>query len=183
LPYKALQVGDFRCNRVTYGLWGGDRYVPLLDDTDPRDLRARDVFLSRLPGNLLFPPPLIAAARVGRAMLMNPGDVPPVVSWALRLVRRLGFRALGGDLQPTTYVMHGFMDAADVAPAWDLLQRGVRATDPKLLATQERLQACAYGMAHPERGEIVPACVQHSVLDEAENDSLGALLPLYRPRE
>jgi hypothetical protein len=38
-------------------------------------------------------------------------------------------------------------------------------------------------MAHPERGEIVPACVQHSVLDEAENDSLGALLPLYRPRE
>lgn len=82
-----------------------------------------------------------------------------------------------------TYVMPSFMDAADVAPAWDLLQRGVRATDPKLLATQERLQACAYGMAHPEDGEIVPACVQHSVLDEAENDSLGALLPLYRPRE
>jgi hypothetical protein len=117
LPYKALQVGDLRCNRVTYGLWAGDRYVPLLDDTDPRDLRARDVFLSRLPGNLLFAPPLIAAARVGRAMLMNPGDVPPVVSWALRLVRRLGVRALGGDLHPTTYVMHSFMDAADVAPS------------------------------------------------------------------
>ncbi len=183
LPYKALQVGDLRCNRVTYGLWAGDRYVPLLDDTDPRDLRARDVFLSRLPGNLLFAPPLIAAARVGRAMLMNPGDVPTVVSWALRLVRRLGVRAFGGDLHPTTYVMHSFMDAADVAPAWDLLQRGVRAADPKLLATQERLQACAYGMAHPERGEIVPACVQHSVLDETENDILGALLPLYRARE
>ncbi|MDQ3028752.1 MAG: radical SAM domain-containing protein [Actinomycetota bacterium] len=66
LPYKALQVGDLRCNRVTYGVWAADRYVPLLDDADPRDLRARDVFLARLPGNLLFAPPLIAAARVAR---------------------------------------------------------------------------------------------------------------------
>jgi hypothetical protein len=47
------------------------------------------------------------------------------------------------------------------------------------------LQACAYGMAHPDRDEIVPACVQHSVFDEAENARLGALLPLplYRPRD
>ncbi len=105
-----------------------------------------------------------------------------MVSWALRLVRRLGVRVLGGDLHPTTYVMHSFMDAADVAPAWDLLQRGVRAADPTLLATQERLQACAYGVAHPDRDEIVPACVQHSVFNEAENASLGTLLPLPRPR-
>jgi hypothetical protein len=104
-----------------------------------------------------------------------------VASWALRFARRLGVRALTGQVHPTTYVMHSFMDAADVAPAWDLLQRGVRATDPKMLATQERLQACAYGMAHPDRGEIVPACVQHSVLDEAENADLSRLLPLHRP--
>jgi len=183
LPYKALQVGDLRCNRVTYGVWAADRYVPLLDDADPRDLRARDVFLARLPGNLLFAPPLIAAARVARALLLHPADIPTVVSWAQRFARRLGVRAVGGDLHPTTYVMHSFMDAADVAPAWDLLQRGVRATDPKLLTTQERLQACAYRMAHPDRDEIVPACVQHSVFDEAENARLGALLPLYRPRD
>ena len=53
------------------------------------------------------------------------------------------------------------------------------ATDPRLRAAQERLQACAYGMAHPERDEIVPACVQHSVLDEQENRRLATLLPLH----
>lgn len=165
---------------MTYGLWSGGRYLPLLDDNDPRDLRARDVFLSRLPGNLLFAPPAIAALRVGRAVLAHPRDIPPAVSWAVRFAGRLGIGALGGNLHPTTYVMHSFMDAADVIPAWDLLQRGVRATDPALLATQERLESCAYGMAHPDRGEIVPACVQHSVYDEAENAELGALLPIYR---
>ena len=45
-------------------------------------------------------------------------------------------------------------------------------------ATQERLQACTYAMAHPETGELVPACVQHSVLDPGENASLRELLPL-----
>ena len=32
-------------------------------------------------------------------------------------------------------------------------------------ATQERLQACSYAMAHPEDGTLVPACAQHAVLD------------------
>lgn len=183
MPYKALQVGDLRCNRVTYGLWSADRYLPLLDDEDPRDLRARDVLLSRLPGNLLFAPPVIAALRVVRALLAHPRDIPPSVSWAVRFAARLGRGAFRGDLHATTYVMHSFMDAADVAPAWELLQKGVRATDRVLLATQERLEACAYAMAHPDRGEIVPACVQHSVFDEGENAELGALLPMYSGRD
>ncbi len=33
-------------------------------------------------------------------------------------------------------------------------------------------------MAHPETGELVPACVQHSVLDPGENAALRRLLPL-----
>jgi hypothetical protein len=33
-------------------------------------------------------------------------------------------------------------------------------------------------MAHPETGQLVPACVQHSVLDPAENRRLRRLLPL-----
>jgi hypothetical protein len=33
-------------------------------------------------------------------------------------------------------------------------------------------------MAHPEHGELVPACVQHSVLDPQENLRLQRLLPL-----
>ena len=45
-------------------------------------------------------------------------------------------------------------------------------------AAQERLQACMYGMAHPEDERIVPACVQHSVLDPQENLRLRELLPL-----
>jgi hypothetical protein len=70
------------------------------------------------------------------------------------------------------------MDAADVRPAWELLQRGQHSGDPRIRATQERLAACSYAMAHPETGELVPACVQHGVLDPTENLGLRRLLPL-----
>ena len=181
LPYRALQMGDTRCNRVTWGVWAGDQYCPVLDDTDPRDLRARDAFLRVLPGNLLFASRSLATVRIARALLAHPGAVPVALAWATRFARGAGLRALV-SAQPTTYVMHSFMDARDVGPAWDLLQRGVAATDRRLRATQERLQACAYGMAHPERDEIVPACVQHSVLDEQENARLVTMLPTQRGR-
>jgi hypothetical protein len=46
------------------------------------------------------------------------------------------------------------------------------------VATQERLAACHYAMAHPETGELVPACVQHCVLDPVENVELRRLLPI-----
>ncbi len=51
---------------------------------------------------------------------------------------------------------------------------------PRIVATQQRLRACSYTMAHPESGELVPACVQHSVLDPVENATLLRLLPLRR---
>lgn len=37
-------------------------------------------------------------------------------------------------------------------------------------------------MAHPADGQSVPACVQHAVLDPAENRELAAQLPLRAPR-
>jgi hypothetical protein len=74
--------------------------------------------------------------------------------------------------------MHSFMDAAQVKPAWELMERGITAEDPAVRATQERLQACVYAMAHPEQGRTVPACVQHSVLDPLENVALRRLLPI-----
>jgi hypothetical protein len=37
-------------------------------------------------------------------------------------------------------------------------------------------------MAHPETGELVPACVQHSVLDPVENVELRRLLPIVDAR-
>jgi hypothetical protein len=58
------------------------------------------------------------------------------------------------------------------------MQDGQVATDPAVLATQERLSVCTYAMAHPETGQLVPACVQHSVLDPGENEQLRQLLPL-----
>jgi hypothetical protein len=79
-----------------------------------------------------------------------------------------------------TYVMHSFMDARDVGPAWELMQRGETSADPRIRATQERLQACSYAMAHPDSGTLVPACAQHAVLDPLENRRLQELLPLTR---
>ena len=104
-------------------------------------------------------------------------------AWALRLLRRLGgVRAIRRDPpRAITYVMHAFMDARDVKPAWELLERGEMSDDPRIRATQERLQACSYAMAHPESGTLVPACAQHSVLDPLENLRLQELLPVLRP--
>jgi hypothetical protein len=78
--------------------------------------------------------------------------------------------------------MHSFMHEADVRPAWEMLRRGEVADDPILRATQERLQACSYAMAHPELDLLVPACVQHAVYDPEENRRLQALLPLAASR-
>jgi hypothetical protein len=75
------------------------------------------------------------------------------------------------------------MDADVVSPAWSALERGEIATDPAVRAAQERLQACSYAMAHPEEGRLVPACVQHAVLDSRENAKLVKLLPLRQASE
>ena len=53
LPYRAVEVGDIRCNRTVWGAYVGERYVPLLDDREPGDLALRDAFFAALPGNLL----------------------------------------------------------------------------------------------------------------------------------
>ncbi len=81
-----------------------------------------------------------------------------------------------------TFVVHAFMDADVVAPAWDAIQRGEVATDPGVRAAQERLQTCSYAMAHPDEDRLVPACVQHAVLDPQENAALARLLSLRKSR-
>jgi hypothetical protein len=77
--------------------------------------------------------------------------------------------------------MHAVMDARDVEPARELLQRGEVAADPQVRATQERLQACSYAMAHPDSGTLVPACAQHAVLDPLENLRLAESLRVAAP--
>jgi len=180
LHYRAEQVGDVRCNRTAHGIYVGDRYETLLDEDDRRDARALEDYI-RAFGGMDFAEPRrgLVAMRGARAIVRHPAVLRSGLPWAARLVRRLGgIRAMRHERpKAVTYVMHAFMDAADVKPAWELLQRGELSEDPTLRATQERLQACSYAMAHPESGTLVPACAQHTVLDPLANRRLRELLP------
>ncbi len=185
IPWQGTQFGDPRCNRTAITVNAGTASAALMDPDDPRDLEARDRALEHF-GGMIFGgiPKRIVAARVVRALLRHPGDVPHLVSFALRLMNRTGgLRAVASAafkhrLSFRTFVVHHFMDAADVAPAWALMEQGVASDDPKIKETQERLGACMYTMSHPETGKLVPACVQHSVLDAGENIGLRKMLPI-----
>ncbi len=185
VAWQALQFGDRRCNRTAFGFRVDDHWVPLFDPDVPRDLVTRDRALDHFGGmNFGGTPPAQLAAKVGRVLARHPGDLLVALGWAVRLADRSGGwrRLVGawrrGTVQPMTYVVHRFMDADDVAPAWELMRQGRTSDDPHIRATQERLAACTYSMAHPETGELVPACAQHSVLDPGENTRLRRLLPL-----
>jgi hypothetical protein len=184
LDYHLFEHGDVRCNRVGYGFRAAGRWFPVLAGDDPRDLAVRDAFF-RYFGPVSFtgtPAPLLAM-KIAPITGRHPRILVLAAGWAGRTIRRVGLRRLlTHRVRPVTYVMHQFMDAADVAPAWELMQRGQAAADPRIRATQERLAACHYAMAHPENGTLVPACVQHCVLDPAENRHLRTLLPLLRLR-
>ena len=185
IAWQALQFGDPRCNRSAFGIRVDDRWVPMFDPDSAADLAARDSALAHFGGvNFGGTTPLVLAVKVLRVLARHPGDAKVAVAWARRLVERSGGVCRGwrawrrGAVAPMTYVVHNFMDAADVDPAWRLMQSGQIASDPAVRATQERLSACTYAMAHPETGELVPACVQHSVLDPGANERLRRLLPL-----
>ncbi len=181
LPFRALQVGDERCNRTTYGFYVGDSYFPILDDEDPADLRTRDVFFRHLGGVDFAGTPLpTLMVKLLRVVVRHPSVAAAFTAWAARMLGKVGVRQLlrHRTIRPVTFVMHSFMDAADVAPAWQAMQRGETSTEPRVLAAQQRLQACSYTMAHPETGKLVPACVQHSVLDPLENAALRKTLPV-----
>jgi hypothetical protein len=181
LPWQAVQFGDPLCNRTAFGWRVAERWVPLLDDTDERDLAVRDAFLSRLGGlQLVGSSRPVLVARLTRAVLANLDAASLAAGWLRRAVRRSGgLRAVLRDRpRPLSFVMHVFMDAAAVAPAWELLEQGVLSDDPSVRVTQQRLRSCAYAMAHPDQDRLVPACVQHSLLDPAENVALRRLLPL-----
>ncbi|MEO6586670.1 MAG: hypothetical protein ABIN90_10280 [Knoellia sp.] len=185
IAWQALHFGDPRCNRSAFGIRVDDRWVPMLDPDSTADLAARDRALEHFGGmNFGGTTPFVLAVKVLRVLGRHPGDVRVAFAWVGRLTGRSGgVRGVwsawrSGAVTPMTYVVHNFMDAADVAPAWKLMLDGEVATDPAVRATQERLSACTYAMAHPETGELVPACVQHSVLDPGENEQLRRLLPL-----
>lgn len=180
LPFRALQFGDERCNRTTFGFFVGQVYQPALDELNPADLATRDAFL-RYFGGMSFsgtPLPLLAVL-IARVVVRHPSVIAHAGRWLGRTARSVGLRNVATKrLRPVTFEMHSFMDAADVAPAWEAITRGEDSDEPRIAATIQRLRACSYAMAHPETGELVPACVQHSVLDPSENIALRRLLPL-----
>jgi hypothetical protein len=180
-PYRLFQTGDERCNRAAYGGFVGDRWVPLLDDRDPRDLRVRDAFFRTLTGMDVQVGAALLGARVSRALAHHPASVPLLVGWLPRFVRRAGLRNLLRDrFLAVTLVMHRFMDQDDVAEAWGLMEHGQTASDPRIKETQERLAACSYHFPHPDTGRLVPGCAQHAVYDPAENAALARQLPASR---
>lgn len=186
LDYHVIENGDVRCNRTAYGFYVGPSWHPFLDGGDRRDLAVRDAFFRYFGAvNFTGTPPVLLGARIARIVARHPGTAVVAVRWLVRTVRRVGVGRLWRhrrEVRAVSFVMHQFMDAADVAPAWQMMRRGEVSEDPKLRETQERLAACHYTMAHPEDGTLVPACVQHSVLDPVENAQLRTLLPLVRVR-
>lgn len=182
LDYRVFENGDVRCNRTAYGFFVGNRWYPFLRGEDRRDLTVREVFFRRF-GKVNFggTPPGPLTVKILRVLVRHPSTVLTGLGWLGRTVRRVGPHRLVRHrfrVRPVTFVMHQFMDAEHVAPAWEMMQREEQAEDPALRESQERLAACHYAMAHPEDGTLVPACVQHAVLDEAENAQLRTLLPL-----
>ncbi len=180
LDFRVFENGDVRCNRTAYGFVVGPRWHPVLDGADARDLRVRDAVLRWFSGIGFAATPLpLLVVKLLRLAAAHPGMLTMALGWAARVVRRVGMRSLlRHGVRPVTFVMHRFMDAADVSPAWELTQQGIVSDDPRLRETQERLAACHYAMAHPETGTLVPACVQHGVLDPEENAELAVLLPM-----
>lgn len=185
IPWKATQFGDPRCNRSTVGMRVDGSFAVLLDADDPKDIAARTRFLDHF-GGMIFGdiPRWVLTIKIVRALAGHPGDIPALFGLAGRVVKRAGGvrrmlrAARRGKLGFKTFVVHNFMDAEQVKPAWELMEQGVVSDDPVLKETQERLGSCMYAMSHPEDGRLVPACTQHSVLDPIENIGLRQLLPL-----
>ncbi|MGD9961894.1 hypothetical protein [Nocardioides sp.] len=185
VAWRALQFGDSRCNRSAFGIVVGDSWVPLLDPAAAADLAFRDAVFARAPGvSLSGEQSWVTTAKALRLALREPRLAVMALHWSRRLIRRAGglstlvHAAARHKVRGLTFVVHAFMDASAVIPAWRAMEAGEVASDAGTRATQERLQACVYTMAHPETGELVPACVQHSVHDPQENKQLLTLLPM-----
>ncbi|WP_028281031.1 hypothetical protein [Arthrobacter sp. H5] len=185
LPWQGTQFGDPRCNRYTIGLAAAGTFAVVIDPDVPADTAARDRLLEH-HGGIFFGGQSrpVLAARLLRAALRHPRDLPVLLGVGRRMLARAGgartlWRAWrSSTLGIKSFVVHNFMDASVVAPAWALMEQGLTSDEPAVREAQERLGACMYTMSHPETGRLVPACTQHSVLDPAENNELRRLLPL-----
>jgi hypothetical protein len=88
----------------------------------------RDAFFRFFgPVNFTGTPVPVLAARIAMITAAHPRIIGLAAGWAARTIGRVGpRRLLAHRVRPVTYVMHQFMDAADVRPAWALMRRGER---------------------------------------------------------
>ncbi len=142
LPYGALQFGDTRCNRVTWGAYLGDRYTPLARRHRPTGPRCGQPLAGRVSRQLRPERSWRVGVRFARSVAAHPMVVPTSAGWAGRYIARGGgWRQRWWAAKPVTFVMHQFIDAADTAAAWEHLNNGERAVEPRILEAQERLEA------------------------------------------
>lgn len=185
VAWQGRQFGDSRCNPSAFGVVVDNTWVPLLDPAVAADLAFRDAVFARVPGVSLSGERLwVMLAKALRVALCEPRLAVMALQWSQRFVRRSGgwwtltSAGVRGQVAGTTYVVHAFMDASRVIPAWRTMQAGGTPTDDGMRVTVERLRACVCTMAQADTGELVPACVQHSVLDPQENRELLTMLPM-----
>jgi len=85
VDYRVLEHGDVRCNRTAYGAFVGERWYPLLDGEDPRDLRVRNRFFAYLGATpFTGTPPAQLAAQLLRACVAHPRIVSGSLGWLTR---------------------------------------------------------------------------------------------------
>lgn len=123
LPFRVMQFGDLRCNRVCWGAFVGDRYVPVFEDDDPADAEARDTWYAVFRGSWMHLSTPVLIVRVVRAVARRPSSLRVGASWARRFTRRAdGLRGLRRGVRPVTFVMHGFIDAQTIHayPTWSM---------------------------------------------------------------
>jgi hypothetical protein len=95
LPFRALQIGDERCNRTTYGFYVGPDYYPILNEQDEADLRVRDAFFRHLGGVRFSATPLpLLAVQLARVVARHPVVMVVFADWIARMGRKVGLRRL-----------------------------------------------------------------------------------------
>jgi hypothetical protein len=184
-----LIEGDPRCNRGALCLVAGERVVPLLDVRHRLDRFVRDALLEAAERGFgaamdCMHDPAMLRRTIVKALRL-PFVAPRLLKLHLaallfgaKLVSKAGpLRVLRHGVRFVFAYMHRYMDERDVREAMRLSTQGITASDPRILATQERLRSCSWRMAHPDRGELVPACAQQAVLAETE---VGRLLEIQR---
>ena len=116
--YRVFEHGDVRCNRVAYGFWAGDRWYPFLGGNDPRDLAVRDAFFRYFgPVSFTGTPGALLAARIAVVTAATRGSLRSRRAGSPARSAGPGSRLAANRVRPVSYVMHQFMDAADVWPA------------------------------------------------------------------